>query len=104
MSGFRVLNAANKADAELICKRYLGRIHLIVIDLDLAETDGVKLALELQALRPEMRLLGLSAHPQRTRIESWLRGGAAILKKPVPAKQLAQRAREVMNGRQGEPS
>jgi two-component system cell cycle sensor histidine kinase/response regulator CckA len=95
--GYRVLEAADGAQAIALCQRHAGPIHLMVTDILMGGMDGVELAERMAFLRPEMKVLfasgypvSLAEHPGRAVAD------APLLKKPFTGRALATKVREVL--------
>ena len=62
-----------------------------VLDVRLAETDGVALHAELSRLRPSARFILMTAYMTDARVADALRAGVhAVLPKPVPIERLVE--------------
>jgi DNA-binding response OmpR family regulator len=61
--GYRVLAAADGNAAERISGRHKGPIHLLLSDMMLPGRNGEEVAFRLASMRPEARLLYMSAFP-----------------------------------------
>jgi two-component system invasion response regulator UvrY len=75
------------------------RVDIILLDMELADDDGVRIARELLALEPRLRLLGLSAHVAShyptTLLEA---GGRGFLSKRASTRELVDGVRRVARG------
>src|SRR5206468_1225430 len=92
--GYRVLEAADGAQAIALCQRHAGPIHLMVTDILMGGMDGVELAERMAFLRPEMKVLfasgypaGLAERPGRSLAD------APLLKKPFTGRTLAAKVK-----------
>jgi two-component system cell cycle sensor histidine kinase/response regulator CckA len=96
--GYRVVEAANGAEALGILETSLDRIDLILTDLVMPELHGGDLAESLKASAPWRRVLYMSGY---TGDEITRRGLAhedtALLKKPFTPDALARAVREVLD-------
>jgi response regulator RpfG family c-di-GMP phosphodiesterase len=63
--GCRVLDAGDTAAAEQIAKLFVGPIHVLLVDVDIAGTSGEELANRLRSLKPELRVLFMSGRNRR---------------------------------------
>jgi CheY-like chemotaxis protein len=63
-------------------------VDLALVDFNMAETDGLELATELRALRPEMPIAIITANIQDEIIARARAIGAAFVAKPVTADSL----------------
>ncbi len=95
--GYRVLEAADGAQAIALCKRHAGPIHLMVTDVLMAGMDGVELAERVAFLRPEMKVLFATGYPMSLAAPAGrLTADAPLLKKPFTGRALAAKVREVL--------
>jgi len=95
--GFLVLTAGDAAQALEICRQHPGRIDLLLSDVIIPDMNGPELAARLQALRPEMRVLFISAYDDGLLKQSFgLRPDAAFLAKPFRAERLLQKVRSLL--------
>jgi CheY-like chemotaxis protein len=97
--GYRVLEAANGAEALGIIETSTERIDLILTDVVMPELHGRELGESLLAREPWRRVLYMSGY---TGDEITRRGlaqpGTALLKKPFTQDALARAVREVLDG------
>jgi two-component system, cell cycle sensor histidine kinase and response regulator CckA len=98
MNGYIVLEAKNGTEALALAKSYKGRIDLLIADVVMPQMGGAKLAAELGADRPQMRVLFVSGYAETT----FQRHGAIdvtarFLQKPFSLKILARKIREVLD-------
>jgi CheY-like chemotaxis protein len=95
--GYRVLEAADGAQAIALCQRHAGPIHLMVTDILMAGMDGVELAERVAFLRPEMKVLFATGYPMSLAAPGGrLAADAPLLKKPFTGRALAAKVREVL--------
>lgn len=88
--GYRVLDAGDSAAAEQIARVYVGPIHLLLLELDLAGTSGLALADHLRASRPEPRIVFMSADARKELVRNGqLAAGLAFIRKPFDGDELA---------------
>jgi signal transduction histidine kinase/CheY-like chemotaxis protein len=75
-----------------------GPLHLLITDIVLPGMNGRKLALEVTALRPEIRVLYTSGYSESVVIDQGvLDPGIEYLSKPYSIEELARRVREVLD-------
>jgi two-component system, cell cycle sensor histidine kinase and response regulator CckA len=99
--GYQVVEASDGTEAEEVCARHRGPIHLLVTDLVMPRVGGQKLAERLSVPRPEMRVLFMSGHPADADVGPGLAESAgAFLAKPFTPNVLLKKARELL-GRHG---
>jgi DNA-binding response OmpR family regulator len=90
-SGYQVLEAADSSEALLTCEYYQGQIHLMLSDMVMPGTAGRDLAHQLHGVRPEMRVLFMSGHPDN------VSSGEPVITKPFTTDTLAARIREALD-------
>ena len=93
-AGYQVLAAENAGEALLICEQTEGRIELLLTDIVMPRVNGRQLARRLATLRPEMKVLFMSAYASAE-----FEGGEpdeAFLPKPITPVGLLQKVRETL--------
>jgi two-component system cell cycle sensor histidine kinase/response regulator CckA len=85
-------------EALAIARDYKGPIHLMITDVVMPQMSGAKLAEDLAAERPQMKVLFVSGYAENT----VLRHGkidvtSRFLQKPFSLKALARKIREVLD-------
>lgn len=93
--GYQVLQASSGAEALKIEASHCGPLHLLLTDLIMPEMSGAALAQQLQARRPELKVLCMSGHPDPSRIIQDDR--VQVLAKPFTAAILAHALRQVLD-------
>jgi two-component system cell cycle sensor histidine kinase/response regulator CckA len=98
LNGYTVLEAQNGTEALALSRGHVGPIHLMIADVVMPEMGGAKLAGELAADRPDMKILFVSGYAEAT----FQRHGAIdvttrFLQKPFSLKALARKVREVLD-------
>ena len=96
--GYRVLEASGGRRAIEIATEYPDNINLLLTDVVMPEMNGPKLAAELRALRPTIRVLFMSGYTD----DDVLRGASELgseilLQKPFTANGLARKVRSVLD-------
>jgi two-component system cell cycle sensor histidine kinase/response regulator CckA len=87
--GYRVLQAKDGTEATASYLAHSADISLIIFDLDLPGQDGITLARQLQALRPDLRVLFVTGvDSMRNFLLPPLPAGAPLLKKPFARQAL----------------
>ena len=87
---YRVLDAGDSAAAEQIARVYVGPIHLLLVELDLAGASGPALAERLRAFRPEPRVVFMSADARKDLVRKRQLGlGTTFIGKPFDGEALA---------------
>jgi len=98
--GYLVLEARDVASGAALAEAHPGAIHLLIVDVVLADGDGGDLARRLAASRPSMRTLFATGHVDREiGLHGGLARGAALLRKPFTQESLLAKAREVLDAR-----
>jgi CheY-like chemotaxis protein len=97
--GYRVLTAANGAEAVAVCQRHPGRIDLMLSDVIMPGMSGPDAAARLRTLRPEMKVLYVSGYADNAiarhgRFEP----GVSLLLKPFDPAELARAVRRRLDG------
>ena len=97
--GYAVLPAATVAEAASICDSHAEPIHLLLTDVVMPVMNGVALAAQLAARRPDMKVLYMSGYTDNSiGSHGQLDSGAAFLQKPFTAELLARKLRAVLDG------
>ena len=98
-SGYRVVEAANGAEALRASQDYEGTIDLLVVDVVMPQMNGPELVQRLEGRRPQMKVLYMSGY---TNEAVFRRGGVgterALLQKPFAPEVLVGMVREVLDG------
>jgi PAS domain S-box-containing protein len=96
--GYRVLEAADAAEALRLAGEYLRRIHLLVADVVMPGVGGRELAQRLAALHPETKVLFTSGYTDDAVVRHGVREAeVAFLPKPFTPATLTQKVREVLD-------
>lgn len=95
--GYQVLEAPQGGDALLIAEHHAGPVHLMLSDVRLPRMSGTSLANRLSRLRPEMRVLLMSAvESEIGPVEEPAHPSVAFLHKPFTPRTLAVKIREIL--------
>ena len=96
--GYRVLEAANGAEALLLCEREQRPIEMLITDVVMPGMTGPELARQLASRRPQMKVLYVSGYPQRAMAQQRaLPPGSAFLDKPFTLDGLTRRVRQMLD-------
>jgi two-component system, cell cycle sensor histidine kinase and response regulator CckA len=95
--GYEVLQAQNLAGALAICERRPGTIHLLLADMQLANTNGPRIAAQLVSSQPEMKVLYMSGLAASSMLLSAVHAsGSRFLQKPIRPQMLIRHVRDVL--------
>jgi PAS domain S-box-containing protein len=98
-NGYRVLTAANGADAIALVARYEGEIHLLVTDVVMPRMLGKEVADRVRELRPHIQVLYMSGYAQPVLAsQGRLEPGVALVDKPFSEAALLAKAAQVLDG------
>jgi two-component system, cell cycle sensor histidine kinase and response regulator CckA len=90
-AGFHVLSATGSSAALALLERS-GAVDLLLADLRMPDMSGIQLALKVQQLRPDVRVLIMAAYPAEDPI------GWRIITKPFPPELLEGEIRRALEG------
>ncbi|MDE3019567.1 MAG: response regulator [Nitrospirota bacterium] len=94
--GYVVLEAHDGGQALALCRQHPGPIHLLLTDVVIPDMSGPKLADNIQMLRPQIRLLYISAFDNGLVQRNFgMNAGATFLQKPFDAEDLLKKVRSV---------
>ena len=94
--GYRVLHAGSGENALQLCRTHQGVIHLVVIDVVMPGMSGLQLATKLLPLRPDLKVLFVSAFIQQGALQGKLRSMDGYLPKPFPSERLVTKVQEML--------
>jgi DNA-binding response OmpR family regulator len=95
--GLRVLEADGAEEALDVFRLSQHPVDLVLLDVVMPETDGVELAEQILAHRPEQRILFMSAHPAEVLSEHGLEDlDVLFLAKPYTMDELLSKVRQAM--------
>jgi signal transduction histidine kinase/CheY-like chemotaxis protein len=98
--GYTVLEACNGREALALCTNYEGAIDLVLTDIVMPELGGRALVERVAASRPRTRVLFMSGYTDDDVIRRALTDHRTeFLQKPFTPQSLAQRVRQVLDGR-----
>ncbi len=96
-AGYRVLMAAEAAEALHIASEYSGRIHLLLTDVVMPHMNGRELSEELLKKRPQVKVLYMSGHTAGVISQNALLGeDVAFIEKPFTHEGLARKIRQLL--------
>jgi CheY-like chemotaxis protein len=97
MTGYTVLEASDGDEALKLAREHQGPINLLLTDVVMPKLSGSKLYRQLAAMRPELRVLFMSGHPDEVVRDHGVSGpDTPLLQKPFSPEVLARRIREVL--------
>jgi hypothetical protein len=96
-AGYRVLQAAEAAEALHIASEFPGRIHLLLTDVVMPHMNGRELSEELLRKRPDVKVLYMSGHTAGVILQSALLDeDVAFIEKPFSHEGLARKIRQLL--------
>lgn len=97
--GYKVLTAEHADEASMLLDAYRDPIDLLLTDVVMPGRSGRELADEIQAARPDTRILFMSGYTDDAIVRYGVIGaGSAFLEKPFSAPFLARSVRQVLDG------
>jgi PAS domain S-box-containing protein len=97
--GYRVLTAADGAEARAVTAAHPEPLDLLVTDVVMPHQSGRQLAEALQAQRPGLKVLFMSGYTEDAVVRHGVRSAeAAILHKPFSPAALAHQVRQILDG------
>jgi len=97
--GFTVLEAEDGAAALDLFRKESGRVDVLVTDVVMPRMNGADLAKAVEGIRPGLKILFISGHPERSGGGLDPAGDTNLLMKPFTADTLAARIKELVTGR-----
>ena len=97
--GFTVLEADDGAAALEVFHREKDRVDVLVTDVVMPRMNGADLAKAVGRIRPGLKILFISGHPERAGAGLDPTGVTNLLMKPFTADTLARRIKELITGR-----
>jgi len=97
--GFTVLEAEDGASALELFNKEKSRVDILVTDVVMPRMNGADLAKAAERLRPGLKILFISGHPERAGQGLDPTGVTNLLMKPFTADTLAARIKEMITGR-----
>ena len=96
---FTVLEAENGGAALELFRREHARVDILVTDVVMPVMNGADLARHASEIRPGVKILFISGHPERAGSGLNPTGVTNLLMKPFTADTLAARIKELITGR-----
>jgi DNA-binding NtrC family response regulator len=98
-AGYRVLTAADAAEALLLCERKTSEIDLLITDLVMPWTTGAGLAQRIAARCPGLRVLFMSGSSERAlQAAAEIDATASFIAKPFTGEALVGLVRRILDG------
>ena len=97
--GFTVLDAEDGRAALELFIQHQDTVDILVTDVVMPRMNGADLAKEVEKIRPGLKVLFISGHPERAGSGVDPTGAANLLMKPFTADTLAARIKEVITGK-----
>jgi PAS domain S-box-containing protein len=96
--GYTVIEAKEGFDALELCKRYHGRIHLLLTDVVMPKMGGPELAEKIKRQHPEIKVIYMSGYTENAiGHEGILDKGINFISKPFTVSGLAKLVRNVLD-------
>jgi two-component system, cell cycle sensor histidine kinase and response regulator CckA len=95
-AGYTVTVAEGGPIALKLAQDFPGAIDLLITDIRMPEMDGTELARRVQALRPETKVLFMSAFAGDLFASGQIKPGQNFLAKPFSGETLVEKLREVL--------
>jgi signal transduction histidine kinase/CheY-like chemotaxis protein len=98
-NGYKVITAANGAEALRIATGHLGEIHLLVTDVVMPQMLGKEVAEKMRVIKPEIEVIFMSGYARPVLAsQGRLDPGVALVEKPFSEADLLATAGKVLNG------
>jgi len=98
--GYQVLEACDGVRALEVAAAHKGPIHMLITDVVMPRLSGREVATQIAAQRRDVKVLYISGYTDDSVFRHGvLEGGVAFLQKPFNLKALAQKVRDVLDGR-----
>jgi len=97
VEGYTILEAASGGEALLIARQQQGRIDLLLTDVVMPEMSGGKLAEQLQALHPQLKVLFMSGYVDVVERHKMLTAEIEFIHKPFSPSKLTAKVRQVLD-------
>ncbi len=95
--GYWVLEASRVDEAQMVCLRHKGPVHLLLTDVVMPHMSGRDLLEHIKPLRPDIRVLFTSGYTEETLRRREMERDAAFLQKPFTEEALARKVRDVLD-------
>ncbi len=95
--GYWVLEASRADEAQMVCQRHKGPVHLLLTDVILPQKNGRDLLDNLRPLRPDLKVLFTSGFTEEALRRRMLLSDAAFIQKPFTEESLLHKVRDVLD-------
>ena len=97
-AGYKVLEAGDPERALAICSDHDGPVHLLLTDVVMPKMSGPKVAEQVAALRPDIKVLYMSGYTDDSIVHHGvLSEGLPFIQKPFSPMSLRKKIREVLD-------
>ncbi|MCX7007401.1 MAG: PAS domain S-box protein [Kiritimatiellaeota bacterium] len=98
--GYRVLSAGDAREAETLCRRHEGPLHLILSDVVMPRLSGSEMVRKLSALRNDFKVLYMSGFTEDAIVQHGITHQYVnFLSKPFTRETLGMKVREVLDSK-----
>jgi DNA-binding NarL/FixJ family response regulator len=95
----RTVQTGSLAEARRLWESLSGEIHLVIVDLDLPNGDGISLIDNLREAEPEVPVLALTnARSLEQRARAWRAGAHEVLTMETSSEQIIATAERLLSG------
>ena len=95
-----MLTACGAKEAEAICKRHKGRLHLVLSDVVMPQVGGNAMVRSLRKLRQDFKVVYMSGFAEDTIVHHGVvRQDVNFLAKPFTRETLGAKVREVLDSK-----
>lgn len=95
--GYAILEARDAAHALDLCRKHPGPIHLLITDIRMPDVNGLELAAQMRAIRPDLRVLYISGYGREEVAQGEGRKVyEAFLSKPIGARAICEKVRAML--------
>jgi len=96
--GYHVISTEDAAEAREQVRRHDGPIHLLLTDVIMPGTNGLRLAAEIASAQPGLRVLYISGYPARELRRNGIEAeGLPLIEKPFKAAEIVRRVRQALD-------
>ncbi|MCX7008794.1 MAG: PAS domain S-box protein [Kiritimatiellaeota bacterium] len=99
--GYRVLTAGDANEAEDLCRRHKGTLHMILSDVIMPRVSGTEMVRKLHTVRRDFKVLYMSGFTEETIIQHGVTyQHLNFLSKPFTRETLGLKVREMLDGKE----